>query len=303
MKTYIIEAIVTAMTSIAHNGGERNGVITQLRREKLVQPRGNVVDVPLISGNSPRGKMRDISAMDILTKEDGTKIQVDAEPFNLLFSGGSLESVGSNKPLNLEKVRKMRKDMPALSVFGCSIGNVILPGKIKIGKMYPICKETIHLLPEKVTEGLEIKSVWDICQLEMNTRKDDTKDENLRDYLTGEAKEGEKIKSQMQYYTETIAAGTKFYWKLCIEDANDVETGAFLNILQKFADTPYVLGGNGRMGLGDIKIEIVNTSTIDSAVDFKNDDFVKFIDDYKTAKKDATNYFDSGEAKELFSDK
>ena len=300
MKTYIIEAIVTALSSIAHNGGEQNGVITQLRREKFMQPGGKVVDVPLISGNSTRGKMRDISFAAVLTGKNGEKIQVDTATFNLGFMGGSLESEGANKPLNLEKVRQMRVDLPMLSIFGCSIGNIILPGKIKVGKMYPVCKEIQHLLPEKVFTGIEVKSIWDLCQTEMYTRKDDQKDEHLREYLSDAAKEGEKVKAQMQYYTETIAAGTRFYWKICIEDATDTETGAFLDTLNKFAQTPYVLGGNGRVGLGDIKMEIISTSTIDSAVDFKNDDFVKYIETYEAAKPDMTSYFETEKCKELF---
>ena len=100
MKTYIIEAKVTALSSISHNGGERNGVVIQLRREKFVQPKGRVADVPVISGNSSRGKMRDMAAVDILTKEDYTKIKVELESHNLLFSGGSLESVGNDKKLD-----------------------------------------------------------------------------------------------------------------------------------------------------------------------------------------------------------
>jgi CRISPR/Cas system CSM-associated protein Csm3 (group 7 of RAMP superfamily) len=300
MKTYIIEAKVTALSSISHNGGETNGVVTQLRREKFVQPNGHVVEIPVISGNSTRGKMRDISAVDILTKENGEKIKLDAEAFNLLFSGGSLESEG-NKPLNLEKVRQMRKDMPGLSVFGCSIGNIILPGKVQVGKMMPICKENEHMIPDNFKEGLEIKSIWDLCQLEMYTRKDDMKDENYREYLTDAAKEGEKIKSQMQYHTETIAAGTVFYWKICMIDTDDMERGAFLSVLQKFANTPFVLGGNGRVGLGDIKIEILSTNTIDSDVDFKNDDFVQYVETYQSNKKNVSDYFESGGVNELLS--
>ena len=54
MKTYILEGIVTALSSISHNGGEKNGIVTQLRREKFVQPNGKVIEVPVISGNSIR---------------------------------------------------------------------------------------------------------------------------------------------------------------------------------------------------------------------------------------------------------
>ena len=300
MRTYIIQAKVTALSSISHNGGETNGTITQLRREKFVQEKGSVVDVPLVSGNSTRGKMRDMSAIDILTKSSGDKIKVDLDSHNLLFSGGSLERVWAGKQLDLAKVRKMRKDMPALSVFGCSIGNIILPGKVQIGKMYPVCKETKRLIPEVFTKDIQIKSVWDLCQTEMYNRTDDQKNEHYQEFLTDEAKAGEKNPVQMKYHIETIAAGTSFYWQLCLIDTSDLETGAFLDILQKFANTPFVLGGNGRIGLGDIKIEIIETKTIDSDIDFKNDDFVTYIDYYRENKKCVSEYFETGVVNELF---
>ena len=148
MKTYVLEGIVTALSIICHNGGEKNGIVTQLRREKYVQKNGKVIEVPVISGNSIRGKMRDIAAIEILTKNDGVKIKVDSGSFNLLFTGGNLESTG-DAGINIEKVRQMRKDMPMLSVLGGSVGNVILPGKLDMGKMIPIAKETLHLIPEK----------------------------------------------------------------------------------------------------------------------------------------------------------
>jgi CRISPR type IV-associated protein Csf2 len=210
MKTYVLEGICTALSSICHNGGEKNGTIIQLRREKVVQPNGKIVEIPVISGNSIRGKIRDLAAIDILTKKDGVKVQVDADSFNLLFSGGSLESVG-DKNLDIEMVRKMREDIPMISVLGCSVGNIILPGKVDIGKMIPICKETLHLIPEKFHGDGEKKTIWEYCQVEMNTRKDDTKDENKREYIKPEDINSELSGGQMMYYTETFIAETKFY--------------------------------------------------------------------------------------------
>lgn len=301
MKTYILEGIVTALSSITHNGGEKSGTVTQLRREKFVQPNGRPIEIPVISGNSIRGKLRDIAAIEILTKEDETKIQVDADSFNLLFTGGSLTSTGGSG-IDLEKVRQMRKDMPMLSVLGGSVGNVILPGKVEIGKLIPIAKETLHLIPEKFHTAYdeEPKSIWEYCQLEMYTRKDDSKDEVKRDFLQeGEKKEGNPV--QMKYDTETIAAGTKFYWRICLKDTSDVETGAFLQTLNTWAEQNSQVGGNGRVGHGALKLEVKETKVIDSELDFQNEDFVRYMDTYKSAKKDVSDYFEKGVSKELFS--
>jgi len=302
MKTYILEGIVTALSSISHNGGEKNGLVTQLRREKFVQQNGKVVEVPVISANSIRGKIRDLAAIEILTKSNGLKIQVDGESFNLLFSGGSLESTGG-EGINIEKVRQMRKDMPMLSVLGGSVGNIILPGKLDMGKLIPIVKETSHLIPDKFHGKDELKSIWEYCQTEMYTRKDDAKDENMREYLSDEAKEGDKIKSQMIYYIETLAAGIKFYWKICLRDTTDIETGAFLQTLQTWSDQASQVGGTGRVGLGALKVELTETKVVDSDIKFDNDEFVTFIGKYNEAKKDVSEYFEKGISKKLFEGK
>lgn len=300
MKTYILEGTCTALSSISHNGGEKNGTIVQLRREKFVQPKGNVVEIPIISGNSIRGKIRDLAAIDILTKKAGVKVRVDADNFNLLFSGGSLESTGG-KQLDIAKVRQMRKDIPMISVLGCSVGNVIVPGRVDIGKMIPICKETLHLIPEKFHGDAEIKTIWEYCQVEMNTRKDDTKDENKREFLTEAALADEKLKGgQMMYHIETLVSGTRFYWKICLRDTTDIETGAFLSILQSWVAQSSQVGGNGRVGHGRLKVELTETSVVDSEMEFENSDFVTYIDKANAAKKDATDYFEKGVSGKLF---
>jgi CRISPR/Cas system CSM-associated protein Csm3 (group 7 of RAMP superfamily) len=301
MKTFILEGIVTALSSITHNGGEKNGTVTQLRREKFVQKNGKPIEIPVISGNSIRGKLRDISAIEILTKLDGAKIKVDADSFNLLFTGGSLESTGS-EGINIEKVRQMRRDMPMLSVLGGSVGNVILPGKVEIGKLIPIAKETLHLIPEQYHNAYteEPKSIWEYCQLEMYTRKDDSKDEVKKEFL--QEVDGKKKANpvQMKYDTETIAAGTKFYWRVVLKDTTEEETGAFLSTLNTWAEQNSQVGGNGRVGHGALKLEIKETKVIDSDLDFQNDDFVKYIDGYKEKKKDVSSYFEKGISKTLF---
>lgn len=300
MKTYILEGVCTALSSISHNGGESNGITTQLRREKIVQHNGKVIEIPIISGNSIRGTIRDLAAIDILTKHDDIKVEVDADSFNLLFSGGSLENVGE-KNLDIEKVRQLRKDIPMLSVLGCSIGNIIIPGKVDIGKLIPICQETLSIIPKAFHGNEEIKTVWEYCQTEMYTRKDDTKDENKREFIKQEDLTSELKGGQMMYNIETLAAGTRFYWKICLRDTTDIETGSFLSMLQKWGTQSSQVGGNGRVGHGKLKVELNKTSVVDSEIEFKNSDFVTYIDKAKEAKKDVTAFFQKNEQKTLFS--
>jgi CRISPR type IV-associated protein Csf2 len=279
MKTYIMEGIVTALSSISHNGGEQNGITTQLRREKFVQPDGEVEDVPVISGNSIRGLLRDIGMFYMLQKlgygvniESGKVEGLTLPAFYFLFSGGALVSNGESA-LNVDYFRKMKETIPLIGLFGGAIGNSIMPGKIKIGKMIPICDETMHLMPEKV-KSETVKSIWDYCQLEMYTRKDDEKNENLRKMIDEDTRKllgssGSKMDitkagpQQMMYYVETLSAGTKLFWKIVLEDVNDIEFEAFLTTILQFSKFPHI-GGKSGTGLGEIAIKMDKWIEIDS---------------------------------------
>jgi hypothetical protein len=276
-----MEGMVTALSSITHNGGEKNGITALLRREKFILPNGDYEDVPLISGNSIRGNLRDIGMYYMLSRlgygieeKDGSVIGLPLPAFDFLFSGGALTSKG-NAPLDIEYFRRMREMIPLVGLFGGAIGNTIMPGKIKIGKMIPIAEETLHIVPEKF-RFKETKSVWDYCQLEMYVRKDDEKNENLRGMIEGETRkllaDPEKRKEvrksgpqQMMYYIETIAAGTKFFWKIVLEDVTNVEFEAFLTTILQYSKFAMV-GGKSGVGLGEISIKMDKWIEIDSRV-------------------------------------
>ena len=280
METIVFEGTVTALSSIAHNGGQSFGVNTLLRREKFVQPNGTVEAVPVISGNSLRGMLRDVGMRHMCHMlgygdEDGLELPA----YYFLFSGGALTK-DKTRGLDEEAARELRRLIPLVGIFGGAMGNKIMPGKVKIGKLLPICTETQHLLPDEYQRGA--LSVWEYVQEEMYTRKDDEKDENLRQLLTPRVRglladvaranldndqpqtdTGEH--QQMRYYTETIAAGTPFYWKIVLDEPTEIEFEAFVTCLVQFSKKPYI-GGNSRIGMGEVAVHFDNWYTIDSRV-------------------------------------
>lgn len=280
MRTISFEGVATAISSIIHNGGEQNGIATMLRREKFVQPDGSVEKVPIISGNSIRGILRDVGMYDMLqkvgygvNKDSGEVTGLPLSAFYFLFSGGALSSTGESG-INVDKFRKMKELVPLIGIFGGAIGNAIMPGKVKIGKLVPICKETLHLLPTKYRNE-NAESIWEYCQTEMYTRKDDEKndkvrgmiDTDVRNLLSGGTAKVDITKSstaqQMMYRVESLAAGTQFYWKIVLEDATDIEFESFINALLVFSKAPY-LGGRSAVGHGEISIKMDNWIEIDS---------------------------------------
>jgi hypothetical protein len=296
MRSYVLEGVVTALTSLSHNGGERNGTVTQLRREKFIQPNGRVERVPVISGNAIRGILRDRGMFSMLkmigygVNEDTGEVNgLPIQSFYFLFSGGALVSTGSDG-LDLKYFRQMRETIPLIGLFGGAAGNAIMPGKMKIGKLIPICKETIHLIPARfVPERTD--SIWEYCQTEMYTRRDDEKNDRVRGMLASKqitdggielpVKEKTQGPQQMMYNIETIAAGTTFYWKIVLEDVTDIEFEAFLTTMLEFSKSP-TIGGKGGVGHGEIAIRLDKWVEIDSRVNLNGSELdVKLGTKYK----------------------
>jgi len=289
MRTYIFEGVMTALTSISHIG-QTHGIHSKLRREKIVQPDGSVEEVPVISGNSIRGILRDRGMLHMVQclgygvdKETGEVQGLPLSAFYFLFSGGILTSKGG-RGLDIDGARRWRKLIPLVALFGGAMGNQIMPGKAKIGKAIPICQETAHLLPERFI-GNGIESIWELCQEESYTRRDDEKSEKLRRLIApGERKlleakardkrekrgtpddvRGKEQKQQMRYHVETLAAGTRLFWEVSLDDVTDLEFEAFCVTLAEFGRWPYI-GGKSGVGHGKVSIHFDNWIEIEPRI-------------------------------------
>lgn len=290
MRTLILEGLVRAKTQIAHNGGEINGNVAAFRRFKVVQPSGKVVEIPHVSGNSVRGKLRDVAAKHMLDLlgENGTPHKVDVKLFQLLFSGGSL-GAGNNAD-DVDKYRQMRENLVHVSLFGGAWGNAILSGKMKVNPLLPIAKETAHIVPEKWHGEGELPSIFTYLQLEMFTRKENSHDAEFQPYIQRD-EETTVSTNQMIYHVETISAGTPFYWKVVLEDVTPEEFDFFLSVVQKFKEIP-VVGGKSATGFGQIEFEDVAWRDITKEGDVLTDVsetteslYVKFVEANKNSIK------------------
>jgi CRISPR type IV-associated protein Csf2 len=293
MQTIVYEGIVLAIGSIAHSGGQSFGIATKLRREKFVQPDGTVEEVPVVSGNGLRGRLRDLGMLHLVRtlgygvqEATGEVLGLSLPAFYFLFSGGTLTSE-AGRGLDLAGMRRLRDLIPLVSLFGGAWGNAILPGKLKIGKMLPLCQETAHLVPERFA-ALPVcqQSIWEYLQEEMYTRKDDAKNEHYQPLLApavrGRLDQAQTQRRQRQeagtdvaerpgtaqqllYHVETFAPGTQFYWKLVLDDLSPLELDAWLTTLNEFSQSPYV-GGKSAVGLGEVAVRFDRWVQIDSRV-------------------------------------
>lgn len=277
-KSYQLSAEITALSSISHIG-DSFGNSAKLRREKVVQPNGSVEQVPMISGNAIRGMLRDMGMKYMLELLGEPPLSMPA--FYFLFSGGSLTKQ-AGKAIDIDRARRIAELIPLVTIFGGAVGNQIMPGRLQMGKMVPICAETRHIVPSAYQENLSVNSIWEYLQEESYTRRDDEKNPHLRGLIESEQRtllDAAKIEKtaldknddidreagqhqQMIYSTETFAAGTRFWWKLTLMDVSQIEYEAFLSCLMEFAKNP-VIGGKGAIGLGRVAIKFDHWHSID----------------------------------------
>lgn len=196
--------------------------------------------VPVITGNSIRGQLRDSIALDLL-QHVGCK--VDKETFHVLFSGGNIN--GSMKE-DVEKAKSVREHFPGISLLGGGLGDMIMSGKLISGFAYPVCQET-----EEITgEASPISWRNLVGEIEF-TRTDDSKNDKLGVFIEDAGAElSAKASTQMRFSVQYIAAGAEFVQDVIFLDGvNDLELGAFYAGLLKWFDCPR-LGGMSAKGFG-----------------------------------------------------
>ena len=231
----IIEGIVTTLSPLHHGGDDKTGSEALLHRMKWIV-KDEAIEIPYISGNAIRGRLRRLVFADFINLVD-YEIK-SLRLYHALFAGGLLESVGSSGKIELEKKRLIRKNIPPISVFGTSFGNQIFEGKLKIGFMMPICKELNDYLPIKSN-----KSFFSYLDFEYQTRKDDL----------GEHEE-DQTAVQMLINYEVFISGTKFYHKIILDNMNKIEKGVVSRMFKLWKDDP-TIGSKSSIGFGYLKLD------------------------------------------------
>lgn len=236
---------VTALSSITH-GGLSRGTITLLRREVLVRD-GKLVEVPVISGNAWRGRLRRTG--EELTRQvlryEG---QIPLAAAHALRGGGSLVK-RTGEPLSGSRLQRARFLLPQLAVFGGAAGRTI-DGALMVGKLLPQVAETDHLTGRKGS-----LSAFQLVQLEEFTRVDESATAATAALLPPpEAEQPEdalEAAGSVVYGIETFPAGATFSTWLSLERVHPVAAAFFTEVLTTWSTTGR-LGGRGASGHGRV---------------------------------------------------
>lgn len=264
MNTITWNGTFTAMSSIAH-GGETRGTITLLRREQIAQPSGVLVQVPIVSGNTLRGRLRRIGE-ELLRDAVQYDGQLHPAAAHALRGGGALAKT-AGEPLSGNRLQTLRDLVPQIGVFGAAAGGTIIDGALDVGKVVPHLAETNHITGANATA-----SAFTTTQIEAYTRQDDGNTHDFTPVVTPAHTLGTDLDleptahpaaagQQMLFHVETFPAGTVFSTWIRLRRPTALEAAFFVDVLAEYVADGR-LGGRVGTGHGQTRVELTPTSEL-----------------------------------------
>jgi len=250
MRVVRIPGRLTALSPIYHGGNEKTGSVVLLNRLRFIVG-GKPTDVPVISGNQIRGRLRRLLTQDFLERV-GYELDLAQKRhqklYHTLFAGGVLTEVeeGESGVVDLDLKSRLVRYVVPLRLFGASYGNQMVEGRLSVGFALPICRE--------LQEFLGIQS--DVSFYQLISRAFQTRRDELRvGGKEGGGEEDEAVQMIVEY--EVFAPGTQFFHELVVEDTEEglgLDISALYRAVKLWQETPYI-GGKSSAGFGKLKIE------------------------------------------------
>jgi len=231
---------------VYHGGSEKTGNVVLLNRLKFIVG-GKPTDVPIVSGNQVRGRLRRLLSHDFL-ELSGYSLDLSSKRhqklYHTLFAGGVLTAVEEGESgvvdLNL-KFRIVRYILP-IRLLGASYANQMIEGRVLVGHMLPVCRE--------LREFTGVDS--DVSFYQLIARLFQTRRDELR---ASSGEEDEAVQMMVEY--ECFAPGTRFYHEMVLEttsDGEELDLSTLFRAVELWKQKPHI-GGKSSIGFGKLSIE------------------------------------------------
>lgn len=275
------EFVLEAETAIAHHAETIGNRALAMRRRFRVAD--GFEDVPIITADTMRHKMREAASLALLDAAD-LRGGLTESALRLLFNGGGMGG-GESGAVSLGAYRELCELVPPLALFGGCAANRIVPGRLTVEDAVLICEESQRYVPPWMlgcAGRLETQSAH--VERVQRVRMDATLQPHMRTLLTDGAKveatrrleasehattsgdivEKEREKSSMLPRTfETVCAGSLFSWACEAIVQSDLELDTFNVAVIAFIARAQV-GGKGGTAHGKMRVVKANDVAIAS---------------------------------------
>jgi CRISPR/Cas system CSM-associated protein Csm3 (group 7 of RAMP superfamily) len=272
-----VKGVLTALSPVFHGGGEKTGAVVLLNRLKFIVD-GKPTDVPIISGNQVRGRLRRLLTRDFLELvgyEMDLSQRRHQKLYHTLFAGGVLTEVEEEESgvVDLGLKFKIVKYILPLRLFGASYANQMIEGRVLVGHLLPVCRE----LREYTGVDSDV-SFYQLIARAFQTRRDE-----LRVTTPSEEEEEPAVQAIVEY--ECFAPGTRFYHEIVLETTKQEEQldlSTLYRAVKLWQQVPYI-GGKSSIGFGKLKVEYEWSTRVDDSV------YLEFIEKNKSEIVKALN--------------
>lgn len=138
-----LDVALLAHGPISHGAG--NAGNTQLLRTEPHIWRGRRVEVPFVSGNSIRHRLRDALAWHLVLTLDVPEVSLARRVVDLLWSGGALTSTGNRADLGM--MRRVARIILGVSAMGYSAKSDMAAGTLYARMAHLVCRENDNRMP------------------------------------------------------------------------------------------------------------------------------------------------------------
>lgn len=228
------------------------------------------VNVPFITGNSIRGRLRRCAA-DLVEESLISRGETLNKPAYYLLRVGSSSTASAKGNYDLERHRFVVND-PFLGLFGAETD---FSSRLVTNDLLPILEETLmaRMVPDEYRSHINPCAPWQLKAVVEFSRKDDfiagrddlapfvvddydrTYSDSMKQLVSGKAARKEDPKAKKTDFDnimacQVIVPGTKFLYRNAGRKVTDVQAGMLLLALERMArERP--LGGCTRFGYGE----------------------------------------------------
>lgn len=259
---YRNEGIITAISSIVQSGTQKTGAFQTLPMKNIFY-NGQSIEIPYISGNSIRGRLRRIIMRD-MTELLGYKFKNDFL-WHAFFGGGQLQSVNSSQGmLDVKLKTELIEHFPAVGLLGFSLLNQMIESKLVVSDMDICCIENKDFIPAKYEKDCQ-NTFHEYLGTTFFTRKDDRNN--------GKQKDENSQAIQMKVEIQVIVPGTRFYHEFIVRHSPTPLEIACFNRMLKLWNNEANIGGKTSTGFGRLKLNYTN--------EFDDKDYLEYIEKNK----------------------
>ncbi|MCI4407508.1 MAG: hypothetical protein JHC26_00315 [Thermofilum sp.] len=245
MPVVSVKGTAMALAPVFHGGNEKTGSVVLLNRLRFIVD-GKPLDVPIISGNQVRGRIRRLLTRDFLELA-GFKMDLsqkkDQKLYHTLFAGGVLtEAEEESGTVDLTLKNKITEYVLPVRLLGCSYANQMIEGRLIVSHMLPVCREL------RDYTGIDSEtSFYQLVTHAFQTRRDELRLERPKDE--------QAVQMMIEY--ECFAPGTMFYHEFILETTSqslELDLSTLYRAVQLWKSEPYI-GGKSSVGFGKLKLE------------------------------------------------